>query len=110
MTTRLDPRKVAQLLTQGTRQLDATTLSALADARQSALKRQSVAAPALVLSTGRWAHNLIPHSAQQWLISGVLVAFFAFATGYWQHAQEQQISELDVAILTDELPIEVFVD
>lgn len=110
MTTELDPGKIAQLLTQGTRRLDASTLSALTGARQNALKSQSVHAPVAALSTGRWTHSLIPHSAQQWLVTGLLVAIFVFAAGYWQHAQEQQISELDVAILTDELPIEVFVD
>ena len=110
MTTKLDSGKIAQLLTQSSRQLDTSTLSALADARHNALKRHRVCAPAVALSTGRWTHNLIPHSGQQWLVTGLLVAIFVFATGYWQHTQEQQISELDVAILTDELPIEVFVD
>jgi len=110
MTTKLDPVKIAQLLTQSSRQLDTSTLSALADARQNALKRHRVRAPAVALSTGRWTHNLIPHSGQQWLVTGLLVAILVLATGYWQHTQEQQISELDVAILTDELPIEVFVD
>jgi len=110
MTNELDPGKIARLLTQGTRQMDTSTLSALADARQNALKRQSVRAPVVALSTGRWTHNLIPHSAQQWLVTGLLVAIFVVAAGYWHHSQEQQISELDVAILTDDLPIEVFVD
>lgn len=111
MTTGLDPGKIARLLTQGIRQLDTTTLSALAGARQNALKRQSIRAPVAALSTGRWTHSLIPHpSLHQWLVAGLLVAVFAVAAGYWQHAQEQQISELDVAILTDDLPIEVFVD
>jgi hypothetical protein len=110
MTTKLDPGKIVLLLTQGARQLDTATLSALADARRDALKKQSVHAPVFALNFGRWTHNLVPHSAQQWLITGLLVAIFVFSAGYWQHAQEQQISELDVAILTDELPIEVFVD
>jgi len=110
MTTKLDPGKIVNLLTQGARQLDTATLSVLADARRNALKRQSVHAPLFALNAGRWTHNLIPHSAQQWLATGLLVAVFVFAAGYWHHAQEQQISELDVAILTDDLPIEVFVD
>lgn len=110
MTTELDPGKIAHLLTQGARQLDAATLSVLAGARQNALKRQSAHAPVFTLAAGRWTHTLIPHSAQQWLFTVVLVAVFVFAGGYWHHAQEQQISELDVAILVDELPIEVFVD
>jgi hypothetical protein len=110
MTTKMDPGKVAQILTQSSRQLDTSTLSALAEARQNALERQLVHSSTAVLNTGRWAHNLIPHSGQQWLATGLLVAIMMFSAGYWQHAQEQHISELDVAILTDELPIEVFVD
>jgi len=110
MTAKLDLGKIAQLLTQSSRQLDTSTLSALADARNNALKKQLVRSPAAALSTGRWTHNLIPHSGQQWLATGLIVAILVFTAGYWQHAQEQQISELDVAILTDELPIEVFVD
>ncbi len=110
MTIELDPGKVARLLTQGSRQLDAEIVSALAGARQNALKRQALRVPVATLSTGGWTHSLIPHSAQQWLSAVLLVAIFAAAAGYWHHAREQQISELDLAILTDELPIEVFVD
>ena len=110
MNTKFDPSKIAKLLTQGTRQLDTNTLSALADARKNALKRLSVRTPVFTLSTGRWTLGLMPHSAQYWLVAGMLVVIFVFTAGYWQHAHEQQISEIDVAILTDELPIEVFVD
>ena len=110
MTTKLDSGKIAQLLTQSSRQLDSSTMSAFADARQNALKRQLVRTPVAAMSTGRWTHSLIPHSGQQWLATGLLVAILLFSAGYWQHTREQQISELDVAILTDELPIEVFVD
>jgi hypothetical protein len=110
MTIKLDSGQIAQLLTQSSRQLDSDTLSGLADARRKAIARQRVLAPAAALSTGRWTHNLIPHSGPQWLVTGLLVAILMFAAGYWQHSQEQQISEIDVAILTDELPIEVFVD
>jgi hypothetical protein len=106
MITRLDPNKIAQLLTQSTRQIDTATLSALADARRSALNKQSVHSPVFALTTGRWMLNLIPHSTQQWVATGLLTAMLVFGTGYWQHAKEQQISDLDVAILTDELPIE----
>lgn len=110
MTTGLDPNKIAQLLTQSTRQLDEATVSALADARREALKRKSAYSPVFTLSTGRWVHNLIPHSAHQWLAAGLLVAALLIVVGYWQHTREEQLSELDVAILTDDLPIEVFVD
>jgi hypothetical protein len=116
MTNELDPGKIAQLLTQGTRQLDAVTISALVDARQKALKRQSARASVFALAPtssympARWTDRLIPHSAQLWIAAGLLVAALIAGTSYWQIVQEQQIDETDVAILTDELPIEVFVD
>lgn len=110
MNTKLDPSKVAQLLTQSARQLDATTLSALATARQNALKRQAASSPVFALSTGRWTYRLMPNSAQQWMASAMLVTMLVVGAGYWQQAEEQQISAVDVAILTDELPIEVFID
>jgi len=116
MTNNLDPRKIAKLLTQSTRQLDAATLSALFNARQNALKRQSVRSPVFALTptsahtSARWTDRLVPHSAQPWIAVALLAAILVAGTSFWQHAQEQQISELDVAILTDDLPIEVFVD
>lgn len=111
MNSTLNPEKLTQLLNQSTRQLDQQTLSALGQARQNALKRQLAHAPAFALSTGNWTQRLLPHTTQQWLLALMLAAVVAGGAGYWQqHNQEQQLSELDVAILTDELPIEVFVD
>lgn len=115
MSTELDPGKIAQLLTQSSRQLDDATTSALADARRSALNSQRVNAPNAALSSGHWTFSLIPHSGQRWLATGFIVAAFLFVAGYWQHTleqrnHEQHISAIDVAILTDDLPIEVFVD
>lgn len=110
MTDKLNPKRIAQLLTQGTRQLDSGTLSALSDARQKALQRQSVRAPVFTLAADRCIHFLLPILSHQWLSAGLLAAMLIVSVGYWQHAQEQQIADLDVAILTDDLPIEVFVD
>ncbi len=115
MITKLSPNQIAQLLTQSTRQLDASTLSSLVDARQNALKRQVrmpvfAFTPASAHTSARWTDRVTPHSTQQWIAIGLLVAALVAATSFWRHSQEQQISELDVAILTDDLPIEVFVD
>jgi hypothetical protein len=116
MTKTLNPEKIAQLLTKSTQQLDEATLSALADARQNALKKQSVRAPLFTLTSDsvhnsvRWTDRLIPHSAQPWIAAGLLVAILFAGTSYWQHVQEQQIDDTDVAILTGDMPIEVFVN
>jgi hypothetical protein len=112
----IDPAKIARLLTQSTRELDEGTLSALVSARQNAMKRQLVREPEFALNpaygrlSARWADGLIPQAAHPWIAVVLLIAIIFAGTSYWQHVQEQQIEELDVAILTDDLPIEVFVD
>ena len=111
MTDKFNPKRIAQLLNQSTWQMDTNVLSALDDARQKALQRQSLHAPVYTLATGRWTHLLPSFSAHQWVSAGLLAAMLVIGTSYyWHHAQEQQIADLDVAILTDDLPIEVFVD
>lgn len=109
MTDELTPKEIAQLLTYSSRQLNSGTLTALSKAREVALQRHSSRAPVVTLATGRWAHFLFPLS-HQWMPAALLAVTFAVGVGYWHHTQEQQIDELDVAILTDDLPIEVFVD
>lgn len=111
MKTEFNADKIIRALDHGTHQLAPETLSALAQARQQALGRQVVRAPAFVLDMGRWTSSLLPHSPQQWFAALIIAAAVVMGGAeYWQHHQEQQISDLDVAILTDELPIEVFVD
>ena len=110
MTDNLNPKRIAQLLTQGTWRMDTGVLTALSNAREKALQRQSVRAPVFMLATSRFAHVLLPFSTHQWISAGLLAVLIFVGTSYFNHAHEQQIAELDVAILTDELPIEVFVD
>ncbi|NOU00212.1 MAG: DUF3619 family protein [Gallionella sp.] len=111
MNTQLDPQKITQLLTQSTQQLDEATLAALSKARRNALAMQPSRVPAFAASTGRWTVNLMPHTTMQWLTTGLLIALLTVAgSNLWQHTNEEQISELDVAILADEMPLDVFVD
>ena len=110
MNTDLDPGKITRLLTMSARQLDQSALSALSSARQKALERQSVRSRFFALSTGHGSHRLLPNIAHPWVMAGLLVATLILGTGYWQHVQEQQIDDTDLAILTDDTPIDVFVD
>ena len=110
MTDKLNPKRIAQMLNQGTWQIDTSILSALSDAREKALQKQTLRAAVFTLATGRWAHFLSPISNHQWVSAGLLAVMLIMGTGYWHNSQEQQIADLDVAILTDDLPIEVFVD
>lgn len=110
-TLHIDPKRVADLLTDATNQLDAKTVAALREARSVALERRAQHRPAYALSTEHGMHWLVPHTAHQWLATVILlVTVLAGAIGYWHHANEPESSHLDLAILTDELPMEVFVD
>ena len=115
MTTRINTRQInikeiAHLLTQSAARLDESTVHALAGARRNALQRQTSRSPIFMLDTGRWAPILKPHSVQRWVTAGLFMTMLVGTASYLQHSHEQKISDLDVAILTDELPIEVFVD
>jgi hypothetical protein len=111
MNTQIDPHKIAKLLTKSTQQMGERTVSALAHARKQALTRQTAHAPIFALTTGHWVDRLLPHTTVQWLVTGLLIALLIVSGGaVWQHAEEQQISEIDLAILSDEMPVHVFVN
>ncbi len=106
----INHRQIAALLSRSAEQLDEDVVSSLRQARAVALQKQRAHAPVFSLSTiGHRAHNLIPHTAHQWLAATVVLAAIVFGMAdYWQSTQDKQ--NLDIAILTDDLPIDVFVD
>jgi hypothetical protein len=116
MTQSINPEKIAQLLTKSTQHLNKATLSALANSRENALQRQGARAPAFSLAShsahtsARWGGRLISHATQIWIATGLLAIVLLAGTSYWQHVQEQQNDDTDVAILTGDLPIDVFVN
>lgn len=107
----IDPIRIANLLSLSAERLDHSTLTALRRARNEALAKQTIARPVYTLSTGHHMHWPLPHTPSQWVAAIVLaMAVIAGSIGYWHHAQEHEASYLDVAILTDDMPMEVFVD
>ncbi|MBI5657976.1 MAG: DUF3619 family protein [Nitrosomonadales bacterium] len=109
MNKKLHPEQVRQLLNRSLTQLEQPVLVRLRDAREQALARHAerVAAPAFA-----WAGNWLfaaTHHKSRYFAAAALLAIAVFSGGaYWHH--EHDVSEVDVAILTDELPIEVYVD
>lgn len=107
----ITPERIAQLLTRAAQRLDDGTSAALRRARNTALERQSHSRPIFLFSTGHSMRWLMPHSSHQWVATIILlVTVFFGGLSYWQHTQENDLSHLDAAILTDDLPLEVFVD
>ncbi|MDP1594855.1 MAG: DUF3619 family protein [Gallionella sp.] len=108
----LNHTRIAELLTQSSGQLDEHIVTTLRQARAIALQKQKLREPVLSLSAiGHRAHALMPHSTHQWLATAMLLAAIVVSvTSYCQYTQEHQGSHLDIAILTGDLPIEVFID
>lgn len=51
-----------------------------------------------------------PHAYRYWLSLALLILLLFGGNLYWQRHNESDQSEIDIAILTDELPIHVYVD
>lgn len=104
---------IANMLNNSVEQLDAGTLSALGHAREIALARQK---QPVVLNSGNSILQLAAYSSQQWMATIILLgALLVTGLGYWHlfpahDSNEHDISHLDIAILTDDLPMDVFVD
>ncbi len=104
-------KRIAHLLTRATQQLDDHTATALQRARSVALEKQSQRDPVFALTTGHSMRWLLPHSASQRVATFILLAAILFGgLSFWRHAHENDLAHLDIAILTDDLPLEVFVD
>jgi hypothetical protein len=111
MNPQIDPRKVTRLLTQSSEQLGGAVAEALVEARHRALDKQSARMPVFAFAGGHWLDRVLPHSAMQWLAAGFFAMLLvAGGAEYWHFSEERQASEIDLAILTDEMPVHVFVN
>lgn len=105
--------KVRQVLNEGTR-LDAKTLERLREARENALKRQLVANPVPGLA---WADGFAARfggyaglSFRLVLPMAVLVVGLLAINGWQQNMRVAEVEEIDALLLTDELPLDAYLD
>jgi hypothetical protein len=105
-----NPEQIKLFLNRSTAQLDALTLQRLREARIKALARHEIRSAAPVLAWTGPGQNFGTARKYPWM-AAVLVAVCLFSgTVYWHHSSEKDTSAVDIAILTDELPIHVYVD
>jgi hypothetical protein len=106
---------LAPLLDRAAQQLDPDTLDRLHSARRQALSRHSTTAPAALLSR---LHHLVTdhgheshhHRALNWA-GGLLLLAAVLAGGWqWQQSALHEHASIDLAILTDDLPLHMYVD
>jgi hypothetical protein len=105
--------KVRQLLNRGLAGVEATTAERLRAARERALARQRAElSPALA-----WADNLAGRAggwgsvAWRILLPIAMLVLALAGLQYWQQNQRiEEIEELDAQLLTDDLPIDAYLD
>jgi hypothetical protein len=104
--------KIKQQLDQNL-DLDAATLGWLKAAREHALARQRVTEPVFVLA---WADSAFARlsgnrASAIIVLAGAALILALFGMQYWQQAPTaEEIDEIDAAILTDDLPINAYLD
>ncbi len=114
MNTKLNTREIGQLLNRSANQLDRGTLDKLQAARRAALQHQHTEQQAPVLAWltehGVIHHGSTPyHRAYNFGVIALLVAILFGGALYWQQTCNDH-SDVDLAILTDDLPVEMYVD
>jgi hypothetical protein len=105
--------KIRQALNEGTN-LDAGTLHKLRLARENALKHQLVVAPA---GGYAWADGVIASfggfagfSLRLLLPVVVLIGGLLAINGWQQNLRVAEVEEIDAMLLTDDLPLDAYLD
>lgn len=116
MNRQLNLEQIRQLLNRSTAQLGETTLASLRATRTQALERHAARhAHALAFSghgkAGHWHVPGMHHRAYLRVAGLLLVACILSGIAYWHKTTpSNDTSDVDIAILTDDLPLQVYVD
>ena len=112
MNERHFAHKVRQHLNRGLYELPPGTEERLAAARQMALAHQKQAVAQSVLTTDNFLHfhiDIPPHYKQVIAVLA-LAAFGMLATVWLADRRVDEMSAIDSALLTDDLPVKAFTD
>lgn len=114
MNHKLTTREIKQLLNRSTTQIEKSTLGKLQSARQLALKHQQTEQQAPVMAWlvqhGLIHHHSTPgHKAFNLGMAALLVAIL-FGGALYLQQQTYEHDDIDIAILTDDMPIDVYLD
>ncbi|NCN88294.1 MAG: DUF3619 family protein [Gallionella sp.] len=111
MGIRLNRQEFTALLDEAARQVPAGVGERLAIARRIALQRQAQRNPLQAFLYQRIAALAVPAQRHRIGWSAALLAVLLLAAALqWQPAPVHDHSALDLAILTDELPVSMYVD
>lgn len=102
------PQQVIQLLNKSLTRIEQPALDRLHDIRKLALARHTARAPALVTADGLVFGT--QRTSYHWVMPVLLAACLISGIAYWHHGTEYSASDEDIAILTDDIPIHMYVE
>lgn len=104
--------RVRQLLNHGLHELQPSTTSRLAAAREQALARQKQAVGGSMLATvGGMVNFQLSNLGFKQAVATLAVLACLVGTAFWVADQRvKELSDIDSALLTDDLPIGAFTD
>lgn len=104
MTENLNTDAIRQLLNRSLAQIEQPALASLKNAREQALLRHAPNG-----ANSLWKSSKKRHAAVAWAVTLLLiVSLFGGVTYYWQQTNDN--SDIDLAILTDDMPVDVYVN
>lgn len=107
----MQPNQIKQLLNRSLSQIEQPTLDRLHDIRKQALTHYEARATAPTPITADRNLTLDSHrKPYYWATTALLAACLVSGVTYWHIGTEHSVSEVDIAILTDDLPIHMYVE
>ena len=115
MKTYINTNLIKEILNISTAQIAPTTLEKLRMARSRALDRQQTKSTIPVLAwighPGGRRESFHMSKSVNLVIAALFVVCLMTGAAFWQnYISEHEVTELDIAILTGDLPIHVYVD
>lgn len=110
MNVRLNHKDIGRLLDRSAERLDRSALDGLEAARHHALQHQRTSMSTRLGRDGLLhGHLQLSRRALSWILATV-VATLLLANVTCRYHTEHDRGDIDIAILTDEMPVDVYVD
>lgn len=105
-------QKIARALDRGTRDMGGDTLAQLAAAREQALSGFRTAPGWKLAWAGSWTSRSNDRPALRYALPVALLIISMIGIVYWHsgNGQSNELADLDVRLLTDDLPIDAYLD
>ena len=111
MNLKLDHKEIGRLLDKAVARMDRQTISGLQAARQHALQHQRATASSWEHRNGLLYGNIhLSTRALNWILAAIVASVLAIGLTNWENLYDHDHSDIDIAILTDDLPVDMYVD